>query len=182
MTEKSEKKCYVYYQMILDLDTIDQSLLPRLIKWLKGRDKVLKIREIHDESLDKVTHVVNRAFLDAPDPYERVMPDDFKELGEEYVIFIASMYGKDVGVLVILLNKMPHLGKKAATISLIAVIPERKFQGISTSMAIHAYKWLRSHDIRYVKCLVGKDNEPAYRFMTRLGFKKYGEKEFTIDE
>lgn len=180
MTEKGERSAYTYYQMFLDLNTIDEGLRQPLLALLKGMEKTIKIREFQEKSdMPSFLRIVNRSFLDAPDPYERVVPTDLDEISEDRMIFIASLYGKDVGAMVVLLDKEPYRDELAATISLLAVIPERKHHGVGTTMAIHAYDWLRSHHIRYLKCLVGKDNLPSYRFMTRLGFKKYGQKEFS---
>ena len=164
---------YVYYKMYLDLRTISKSLVDVMTYKIQDQKSLIKFelfdREKHSDSL---LHIYNRAFLVNPDPYQSMNKDDLKDLSDR-VIFMARYLGKEVGFLWLTIDEQD--GKKIATVSIIAVLPERQRRGIATALAVHSYGYLKENEIYHLGCIVGEKNMEIQNFVKFIGFKKFGE-------
>ncbi len=160
--------------MYLDLKTVPESLVSLMRKKVENNSlqNLISFRNFDKErDGESLLRIYNRAFLVNPDPFQRMEEKDLYDI-EDRVIFMARYAGKDVGF--IWLTPEIQDGKKIATISIIAVVPERQRRGIATAMALHAYEYLKENNINHLGCIVGEDNESIQRFTEFIGFKRFG--------
>jgi len=161
--------------MHLEIPNVSKSLVSLMEKKIENNSlhNLITFRPFEKErDGGALLRIYNRAFLVNPDPFQRMGPKDLEDI-EDRVIFMARYVGKDVGF--IWLTPEVQEGKKIATLSIIAVLPERQRKGIATMMALHVYEYLKENNINHLGCIVGEDNESIQNFVKFIGFKKFGE-------
>ncbi|NHI93527.1 MAG: GNAT family N-acetyltransferase [Candidatus Lokiarchaeota archaeon] len=168
---------YVYRKMYLDLRTIPSEMRAILLRNIGYKKKLTEIRDFNiEKDWAKLVFIMNKAFEDTPDFFDEdegtLLSIESKKKFFEMKIFFAMKKNVEIGFIAIL-PKTDQYGKKKATISLLAVIPEFRRQKIGSILAICSYDWLINEGIYDLFALVGEDNIPSYNFMRSLGFKEY---------
>ena len=161
--------------MHLDLTKVSKSIVSIMRKKVENNSlaNLIKIRPFEKERDGKsLLNIYNRAFLVNPDPFQRMGEKDLEDI-DDRVIFMARYVGKDVGF--IWLTPEVQEGRKIATLSIIAVLPDRQRRGIATMMTLHTYEYLKENEINHLGCIVGQDNVVIQRFVSFIGFRKFGE-------
>ena len=162
--------------MHLDLNTIPPNLRSILERKIGYKRKLTAIKECDSKNdWNKLVFIMNKAFEDTRDLFDRdegpLSPEAGKEKFENMKIFFALKSHFEIGFVAISTRKEAN-GKKNATISLMAVLPEFRRQGIGTILAMFCYDWLMTKEIDDLYALVGHNNKASYNFMQSLGFKK----------
>ena len=159
--------------MYLDLRKISKSLVDVMTQKVQSQKSLIKFemfdREKHSDAL---LNIYNRAFLVNPDPFQSMNKDDLNDLSDR-IIIMARYLGKEVGFLWLTVDEQD--GKKLATVSIIAILPERQRRGIATALAVHSYEYLKENEIYHLGCIVGEKNKEIQNFVKFIGFKKFGE-------
>ena len=161
--------------MHLDLTKVSKSIVSIMRKKVENNSlaNLIKIRPFEKERDGKsLLNIYNRAFLVNPDPFQRMGEKDLEDI-DDRVIFMARYVGKDVGF--IWLTPEVQEGRKIATLSIIAVLPDRQRRGIATMMTLHTYEYLKENEINHLGCIVGQDNVVIQNFVSFIGFRKFGE-------
>ena len=159
--------------MYLDLRTISQSLVDVMTQKIQTQKSIIKFVMFNKENhSDALLNIYNRAFLVNPDPFQSMSKEDLNDLSDR-VIIMARYLGKEVGFIWLTVDEQN--GKKIATVSIIAVLPQRQRRGIATALAVHSYEYLKDNEIYHLGCIVGEKNKDIQNFVKFIGFKKFGE-------
>ncbi|NHI93525.1 MAG: GNAT family N-acetyltransferase [Candidatus Lokiarchaeota archaeon] len=164
---------YVYYKMFLDLRTISIRLIEVMTNKIQSQKSIMKFHLFdREKDANALLNIYNRAFLVNPDPFQSMNEDDLKDLTDRVIIMVKYL-GRDVGFIWFTIDE--NNDKKMATVSIIAVLPEKQRRGVATALAVYSYEYLKSNNIYHLGCIVGEKNKDIQNFVKFIGFKKFGE-------
>ena len=147
---------------------------------ISAEEKRIKTREMQDNPDDMISfmELYNRVFLAAPDPYRELTPEDVKKILTNDTIFLAEMYGKLIGFVVIVVyeGEEGDIGECVGEIASIGVMPNRRRVGVATALIRATAAYLADKGISRVLCEVYEENQPSYEMISSYGFEKIGER------
>ncbi|MFW9778866.1 MAG: GNAT family N-acetyltransferase [Candidatus Heimdallarchaeota archaeon] len=170
------------YKFIVFKSTWDQALrfreqkLPKIIEENPILAKVT-IRHLDPEK-DTVNFMqtFNRAFITAPDPYRSILEEDVKKFDPSST-FVATLYGKIIGFIVLIIDPLIKKGKevgKQGVIAGIGVDPRYRRKHIAFLLAAKAADYFDKHDVSELVCEIYHENKISYNFIRNFGFVETG--------
>ncbi|MBI4690153.1 MAG: GNAT family N-acetyltransferase [Nitrospirae bacterium] len=108
-----------------------------------------------------------------PDPLvQRKGLETIIENPEAGAVFVYESEGVIQGMVVVLFTISTALGKKAAILEDMIVLPDSRGKGIGTSLIRHAMEFASNIGCGRITLLTDHDNEPAHKFYNGQGFMK----------
>ncbi len=179
----------VYKQMRLPVSNITpkfETLIEEKIKQNFLRAKIRTLNEGKKEDLKSIINIYNRAWLTSSVPFRPLDLTSLKKIfnDPDTVVLIASVYGID-GAFAIL--DFEGKAKDIGVIAALGVLPKFQRKKLGLCVGLEAWKYLKKHGVKELRCEVYKDNVVSYSFIMALGFeefdvKAYKKEDFEIED
>ncbi len=172
--EEPPKDGYPYVQMILGGENFTPDFEEKLNKRISSQ---VKIRKATKEEIPLLTHLYNRSFLTAKDPYSPMKEQDMHAIFyyNKTIILIAQIWGTDAGFIIIDFETSED-GKKIGYISGLGTLPEWQKRGVGTTLGIASWGYFKDAGVDELHCEVYKKNLGSYKLIIGMGFQEKGVK------
>ncbi|MFW9854238.1 MAG: GNAT family N-acetyltransferase [Candidatus Thorarchaeota archaeon] len=170
------------YKFIVFKSTWDQALrfreeeLPKIIEESPILAKVT-IRNLDPKKdTESFVQTFNRAFITAPDPFRSIQEEDVQKFDPSST-FLATLYGKIIGFIVLIIDPLIKNGKevgKQGVIAGIGVDPRYRRHHVAFLLASKAAEYFEKFNVTELVCEVYHENKISDHFIRNFGFIETG--------
>ena len=172
-----------YIQMRLPVEKITPQFEQAVQKQIDSNYLHVLIREAKKEDLEHVLYIYNKAWQKLDDPHGQMTLEALQKIHAfpEITIFIASIYGMDVGF-IMLDNEKDESGNPIGIIAGLGILPKFQTKGIGKVLGMTAWKYFKDKGIKELRCEVFIENKKSYKFIKSLGFEEFKTKIYKIED
>jgi len=184
--EKVIQEGMAYRQMRLSVEKITENFENSLKEKIEKNFLRSSIRKATEKDLHALKDLYNHAWLASNTPFRPIEVDSFRKIYSDpkTVIFIAKVYGMDVGFTILDFEGPIN---EYGIIAGLGVLPRFLRRGMGTVLGMAAWNFFKEKGVKELRCEVYKDNEISYSFIKSMGFEEYDVKvyrkeDFEIEE
>jgi len=171
----------VYRQMRLPVEKITEEFENSLKNKIERNFLQAKMRLATDKDFDAIKDLYNKAWLSSNTPFRPISVDSIKKIfsDPDTVMFIAKVYGMDVGFMIL---DFEGPNKEYGIIAGLGIIPRFLRRGLGTVLGIAAWNYFKSKGVKELHCEVYKKNEISYSFIKSMGFEEFAMKAYRKED
>ena len=170
-----------YIQMRLPVEKITPEFEEEIKKKIEENVIRANIREASSDDLKIVEYMYNRSWMTSNTPYTPISLETLKKIAnyEDTVIFIARVYGTDGGFVIL---DLEGPNKEFGIIAGLGVIPRFQRKGLGKILGVAAWNHFKKIGVKELRCEVYCENKASYHFISSLGFEKFDEKVYGVED
>lgn len=176
-----EEQGLEYIQLKLPIDHITPEFENRIRQKIEPHILTAKVREASEEDLEGIMDLYNHAWLTSREPFSNLTLEPLRTLffDADIKMFIVKLYGTDVGFIIL---DLEGTNKEYGVIAGLGILPRYQGKGLGKLLGMTAWNYLKTMDIKELRCEVHKDNIVSYNFIKSLGFTEYGKKVYELKD